>query len=379
MTPKRQRKRSDTLLALSKAQSESIRLRLLCFPAWGNMSKKAASANNTVEAKVGRRHSAADQTMLNSIAVQLEQLQQLVAALGANVQAMGNEEAAEVEPADDGTAVTATSAGIEAVDEATEVAATETPAQEANEAIIYTGATINDVPLVQIPAGNAPSSPLSKPPSVGGKHFNLNYVKRIGFSGDESLLAVKRVGRDEIKGYVALWGDAKSTDLEGEFFTPETDFWDRALGLPRALTWDHALDSTMKAPPVIGHIHEMGNDGIGRWYVAQLDRNHAYRRAIDALIDQGAVGTSSDSAPQYVVREPRGKSVWLKQWPLFAAALTTTPCEPRMLSEGSLVWKTVSEQLHLPDGTPPNGDGARLDDRQLGQWKRQVEILKLSV
>jgi hypothetical protein len=168
-----------------------------------------------------------------------------------------------------------------------------------------------------------------------------------------------------------LWGDPAKTDLEQEYFTKSTDFWDKSLGLPRTLTWDHALDDTMKANPVIGEITEMGDDEIGRWYVAQLDRNHKYRKAIDQLIEKKAVGTSSDSAPQYVVKEKTGKAVWLKQWPLFAAALTTTPCEPRMLTEGSLVWKTVEQQLQGPDGQ-------RLDNRQLEAMRRQVEVLKLS-
>jgi hypothetical protein len=82
----------------------------------------------------------------------------------------------------------------------------------------------------------------------------------------------------------------------------------------------------------VGTIVEYGDDDIGRWYTAQLDLAHRYRKAIDKLVSQRAAGTSSDSAPQYVIRQPVGKgAVWLKQWPLFAAALTMTPCEPRQI------------------------------------------------
>lgn len=174
--------------------------------------------------------------------------------------------------------------------------------------------------------------------------LNLSYAKSLGV---EIPLAVKYTARDEIKGYTFLWGNEKKTDVEMEFFTKSTDFWDDKLGKsPRPLTWDHAQDADMKASPVIGQITDFGDDEIGRWYIAKLDKAHRYRKAIDALIQAGALGTSSDSAPQYVVREKVGKATWLKQWAWFASALTDTPAEPRMI--GSLdVLKSLG--VLLPD------------------------------
>jgi hypothetical protein len=172
------------------------------------------------------------------------------------------------------------------------------------------------------------------------------YVKSLHLSLDEQrfkdVLACKFIGRDEVRGYSNLWGDEARVDLETEFFTPQTNFWDGVLGMPRPLTWNHAQDkSTFKATDVVGQIQAFGDDDVGRWYTAVLDRSHKYRQAVGKLIDQRVLGTSSDSAPQYVVREKRGKAVWLKQWPLFAAALTDVPCEPRMLDVGSPYWKSV--------------------------------------
>ena len=92
----------------------------------------------------------------------------------------------------------------------------------------------------------------------------------------------------------------------------------------------------------------MGDDEIGRWYVAKLDRSHRYRKAIDQLIKEGKLGTSSDSAPQYVERVKTGKATWLKTWPLFAAALTDAPCEPRMI--GSIEY-AKSLGIELPEMT----------------------------
>jgi hypothetical protein len=161
--------------------------------------------------------------------------------------------------------------------------------------------------------------------------LNLSYAKSLNI---ETLpdMAVKYVALDQIKGYTYLWGNPTVTDIEMEYFTKDTNFWDETLGKsPRPLTWDHAQDDSLKAHPVIGQITDFGDDEIGRWYVAKLDRSHKYRKAIDALIEAGKLGTSSDSASQYVQRVKTGKSTWLKEWPWFASALTDTPAEPRMI------------------------------------------------
>lgn len=171
-------------------------------------------------------------------------------------------------------------------------------------------------------------------PATEEKGMRLDYVKSVNIAALDKM-AVKYIARDQIKGYTFLWGNPALTDVELEYFTPKTNFWDEALGKsPRPLTWDHAQDPEFKATPVIGLIEDWGDDDLGRWYAAKLDRSHKYRKMIDALIDKGILGTSSDSAPQYVQREKIGKSVWLKEWAWFASALTDTPAEPRMI--GSL-------------------------------------------
>lgn len=181
-----------------------------------------------------------------------------------------------------------------------------------------------------------------------GKALNLSYVKSLGLSLPADVVAVKAIGKDTIRGYAALWGSPERVDLDREFFTSDTDFWDAPLkGVTRPLTWDHAQDDATKTNPVIGSIKAMGDDEVGRWYEAQLDTSHKYRKAIDRLIEVGALGTSSDSAPQYVLREQRGKGVWLKRWPLFAAALTATPCEPRQVNTVEY-FKSVG--ISIPDG-----------------------------
>ena len=202
------------------------------------------------------------------------------------------------------------------------------------------------------------------------KSIDLSYAKSMGLESFPDL-CVKSVGQDEIQGYLTLWGNPGKVDLEKEYFTPETDFWDSVLKGNRPLTWDHAQDETTKSDPIIGDIVSMGDDKVGRWYVAKLKRAHQYRAAIDQLISDKSVGTSSDSAPQYVVREKTGKSTWLKRWPLFAAALTEVPCEPRQVATVDY-FKSIG--VLLPDLEAPE-EQARAE---LESLKRRFSILKLS-
>lgn len=167
-------------------------------------------------------------------------------------------------------------------------------------------------------------------------NINLSYMKAIRPELTEQqikqLATAKFVGPDRIFHYAFLWGDEKVPDLTQEFFTPDTNFWDNSLGKSaRPLTWDHAQDPSFKASPIIGKTVDWGDDELGRWTLSVLDNAHAYYRAVSELVEKSVIGTSSDSAPQYVERVPKGKSTWLKTWPWFASALTATPCEPRMV------------------------------------------------
>lgn len=184
------------------------------------------------------------------------------------------------------------------------------------------------------------------PPSA--KSLDLSYAKSLGIAVPD--LAVKHVSADEIHGYTMIWGNPDKIDVEREFFTAETNFWDQVYGKSsRPLTWDHAQDPTMKADTQIGTINDFGDDEIGRWYTATLDRAHRYRKAIDGLIEQGALGTSSDSVLQYIQRQKtKSGATWLAVWPWVGSALTTTPAEPRLLASVEYA-KSIGFTLPTPE------------------------------
>lgn len=205
--------------------------------------------------------------------------------------------------------------------------------------------------------------------SAGEKLLSLSYVKSLHLSIEDELfrdvIAAKSIGSDSVRAYSHLWGDPALVDVELEYFTRDTDFWDEALkSLSRPLTYDHGQEKKTSADPIIGHIHTFGDDDIGRWYEAELAKNHKYRKAVDALISKRALGSSSDSAPQYVVRKSaKNGAVWLAVWPWFACALSPTPAEPRMLDEGSPFLKSVIESCALPVADPRMGTRGELYGR----------------
>lgn len=200
-------------------------------------------------------------------------------------------------------------------------------------------------------------------------NLNYSYIKSLHVGPVIPDMAVKFVARDEIKAYSILWGDENKVDLETEYFTKNTDFWNE---VPKWLTWDHAQDDEFKSDPRIGEILETGDDEWGKWYVARLKRSEAYRKYLDKMIEEKRIGSSSDSAPQYVIRQRTGKSVWLKRWPLFAVSLTDNPCEPRMIGSVDYLKSLVNT---LPETSETLGESIPTVTWQLKD-KMTIDLLK---
>ena len=113
-------------------------------------------------------------------------------------------------------------------------------------------------------------------------------------------------------------------DLEGEYFSPNTD-----LGLTwyerRPMLYHHGLDGDLKAA-VIGTIDRLHADETGVWAEGQLDLRQRYIRAVQRLVDRGALSWSSGSLPHLVEVATDGH---IKRWPIVEGSLTPTPAEPR--------------------------------------------------
>ncbi len=125
-------------------------------------------------------------------------------------------------------------------------------------------------------------------------------------------------------GYLIVWGSPAQRDLQGEYFTPETElglgWYDR-----RPALYHHGLDGDLKSP-MIGTIDRLVADETGVWAEAQLDLRHRYVRAIQRLVERGILGWSSGSLPHLVEVADDGR---IKRWPIVEGSLTPAPAEPR--------------------------------------------------
>lgn len=137
---------------------------------------------------------------------------------------------------------------------------------------------------------------------------------------------IKALGDDGlIGGYLVMFGDPDNRDLQGEFFTPDTDFkldwFDK-----RPVLYQHGLDNTMKSTR-IGEIVDLRMDNIGLWAEAQLDLRNAYVQKVWELAQRGTFGWSSGSLSHLV----NVKGMQIKAWPLIEGSITPTPADPRTL------------------------------------------------
>ena len=156
--------------------------------------------------------------------------------------------------------------------------------------------------------------------------------------------AVKMLGDGgRVGGYLVVWGDDARRDLQGEYFSPETD-----LGLDwyprRPVLYQHGLDGTL-GPALIGQIEAMQPDSVGLWVEAQLDLRRRWTRAVLDLVRQGALGWSSGSLPHLVEIEADGH---IRRWPIVEGSLTPTPAEPRYTD--AVAVKAAYQALGLPVG-----------------------------
>lgn len=144
--------------------------------------------------------------------------------------------------------------------------------------------------------------------------------------------AIKALDNDVIRGYAVRFGDSDHADLQKDYYTKSTDFWLDHFGWPRPITYHHGMDAGTRNDPVIGHWLKAGVDDVGVWMEGQMDRAHAYYKAMKELAQRGYLRLSSDSAPQWVIRERQQNGVnEIKRWPLVTSSVTVTPMEPRML------------------------------------------------
>jgi phage head maturation protease len=142
--------------------------------------------------------------------------------------------------------------------------------------------------------------------------------------------AIKSDRLGSVKGYLVRFGSPDATDLEGDFFTPQTDFGfpiKAGERVPLNLYYHHGMDKFVGKKSIGTGFVKM--DETGLWYEAQLDMADEYGSMIAKLCKQGKMGYSSGAAGHMVERKSVGKASEITRWCIAEASITPTPAEYR--------------------------------------------------
>ncbi len=198
----------------------------------------------------------------------------------------------------------------------------------------------------------------------------------------DATFAVKSLGNDRVGGYAVLFGDATATDLTGDYFTKNTDFWLNEIGDKIPMLYHHGQETATKSDPVVGAWDLRRVDDVGVWVEGQLKKAHKYRKAIDQLVAAGALGLSSGSAPHLVTKSRKQRANEITRWPLCEISLTPEPAEPRMTPVAALKSLYADAGLDLPaaladeSATPDTTEGAQVhsDAQSVADRARRLNV-----
>jgi len=142
--------------------------------------------------------------------------------------------------------------------------------------------------------------------------------------------AIKSDRLGYVKGYLVRFGSPDNVDLEGDYFTPETDYGfpiKSGQAIPLNLYYHHGMDSVVGKRCIGTGTVKMTDAGL--WYEAQVDMADEYGQMIAKLCKQGKMGYSSGAAGHLVQRKSNGGVNQIVSWPIAEASITPTPAEYR--------------------------------------------------
>jgi HK97 family phage major capsid protein len=168
---------------------------------------------------------------------------------------------------------------------------------------------------------------------------------------------LKALGDGKVGGYLVLFSDASSPDLQGDYFDKSTNF-DIEDGDKVSVYYNHGMDPVLKTRKLGSGTLTIQDAGV--WMEAQLALRDDYEKAVYGMVEAGKCGLSSGTLPNLVERERVGKAYHIKSWPLGKdGSITPTPAEPRtsVLPLKSLI---DSQQAATPEAAPeaPTGGAA---------------------
>ena len=133
-----------------------------------------------------------------------------------------------------------------------------------------------------------------------------------------------------VSGYLVRFGSPDAVDLEGDYFTQDTDFGfpvKSGSAVPLNLYYHHGMDSVVGKRCIGTGYVKMTDTGL--WYEAQVDLADDYGKMIAKLCKQGVMGYSSGAAGHLVQRKAMAGANEIVTWPIAEASITPTPAEYR--------------------------------------------------
>ena len=156
-----------------------------------------------------------------------------------------------------------------------------------------------------------------------------------------------------VKGYLVRFGDTKTADLEGDYFTKSTDYgfpMTEGKRVPLNVYYHHGMDAQVGKKSIgTGYIKM---DDTGLWYEAQLDLAEEYGNMIAKLCKQGKMGFSSGAAAHLVERKSMGGAAEITRWPIAEASITPTPAEYRNSVKSLEEYYGMGEMDDMEEMTP---------------------------
>ena len=165
--------------------------------------------------------------------------------------------------------------------------------------------------------------------------------------------AIKSDRLGYVKGYLVRFGDSKSADLEGDYFTQTTDYgfpMESGKRVPLNVYYHHGMDAQVGKKSIGTGFIKM--DETGLWYEAQLDLADEYGSMIAKLCKQGKMGFSSGAAAHLVERKSMGGAAEITRWPIAEASITPTPAEYRNSVKSLEEYYGMGEMDDMEEMTP---------------------------
>jgi hypothetical protein len=135
---------------------------------------------------------------------------------------------------------------------------------------------------------------------------------------------LKALGNGKIGGLLVIFSSEDSPDLDGDYFTKDTEFFvEDGARLP--VLYDHGFDPVLKRRKLGAATVEKKEAGL--WLEAQLSLRDEYEKAVYELVEKGKAGWSSGAAGHLSQKKPGKKATEIVEWGIAEASITVRPAD----------------------------------------------------